>query len=155
MLSVLPFASPRQWLNPRNDGCSCKDYICYLFIIMQLLRFLDHFMLRLALCPRHLLFLIRPTLRLLPRQPGGRVTVRSWARKGPLSEADNISAKGMELKQNGAFMKGLDESRLTLALSLSRLSRTGSLSFCSRQPDSRVAVCSWVGSLLPGAGSRY
>ena len=135
-------------------GVAVKTMFAY-FIIMQLVRFLDHFMLRLAFYPRHLLFLIRPTLWLLPRQPGGRVAVRSWAREGPLSEADNISAKGVELEQTGAFMKGLDRGRLVLALSLSRFSRAGSLSFCSRQPDSRVAVCSWVGSLLLGAESRY
>ena len=78
-------------------GVAVKTMFAY-FIIMQLVRFLDHFMLRLAFYPRHLLFLIRPTLWLLPSQPGGRVAVRSWAREGPLSEADNISAKGVELE---------------------------------------------------------
>jgi hypothetical protein len=65
-LSVLSFASPRQWLNPWNAGCSYKDYVCYLLIMMQLVRFLDHFMLWLAFYLRHLRFLIRPTLWLLP-----------------------------------------------------------------------------------------
>jgi hypothetical protein len=77
-------------------------------------------MVRLAFYLSPLLFFIHPTLWLLSRHPGGRVAVRSWAREGPLSEADYSSAKGVELEQADAFMKCSNESRLALSLSLSR-----------------------------------